>query len=292
MFAHPAPRVKVLSWTAAGVAVVLGVACDDGTPGNRQVGVGLGRDAGIARPDAAPPSDASPPAPAFDAGADGRRPPEAGASADAAPRPDLGEPPFPDARATDDGTGDGFAPADAMAVPPEVDGRSADTTVSPPVPPDAAPAAVCGNGVLEPGEGCDDGELRVGCDTHHDGGDGVCRPAGRCSETFELAPDGTCRAFEPARGVDIFVDNFCAMDVRPPEVHVPPGAGLQVTWYNRSVDYPVDVWLSYGGGFLDLEPGTSWADRFEFCRGGQRPYQAYADISTACSEHRFLIWCD
>ncbi len=92
-------------------------------------------------------------------------------------------------------------------------------------------------------------------------------------------------------GIDIFVDNFCNMQVRPMSIDVPRGQRVSLTWNNRSVDYPVDVWLSYGGGFLDLEPGTSWHDRFEFCGGGNRPYDAGADISTACSEFRFLIHC-
>lgn len=92
-------------------------------------------------------------------------------------------------------------------------------------------------------------------------------------------------------GIDIFVDNFCNMQVRPMSIDVPRGQRVSLTWNNRSVDYPVDVWLSYGGGFLDLEPGTSWHDRFEFCGGGNRPYDAGADISTACSDFRFLIHC-
>jgi hypothetical protein len=92
-------------------------------------------------------------------------------------------------------------------------------------------------------------------------------------------------------GIDIFVDNFCNMQVRPVSIDVPRGQRVSLTWNNRSVDYPVDVWLSYGGGFLDLEPGTSWHDRFECCAGGNRPYDAGADISTACSEFRFLIHC-
>jgi hypothetical protein len=160
--------------------------------------------------------------------------------------------------------------------------------------PDAAPPpppAVCGNGRVEPGELCDDGVLRADCDVSHDGGDGACVPVGTCSPGYELGGAG-CIAFDGTRDIDIFVDNFCNMEVRPAELHVPPGQFVVLSWHNRSVDYPVDVWLSYGGGFLDLEPGTSWDDRFEFCHGGQRPYQAGADVSTACSEFRFVIHCD
>jgi len=276
------------SWKRFSFALALVVpACNDGAAGVRAVGVASDRDAGQGALPAA--SDADAPlrdaaaVPADDAG--GEDPLDAAGST----LPDASEaaPPDPDAGAGPNAEG---RPApDLDAAPPA---PVPDAAVVPPPAPDAAPPAVCGNGVLEAGETCDDGAIRAGCDTHHDGGDGVCRAPGVCSPGFEPGPDGQCRPFEAARGVDIFVDNFCNMDVRPAEIHVPPGASLQITWYNRSVDYPVDVWLSYGGGFLDLEPGTQWADRFEFCRGGARPYQAYADISTACSEHRFLIWCD
>ena len=96
--------------------------------------------------------------------------------------------------------------------------------------------------------------------------------------------------FPTSQNVEIFVDNFCKMDVLPKKFDVPAGPFLKLTYFNRSRDYPVDVWLSYGGGFLDLKTGTSWADRFEFCRY-PRPYSAYADISTACSKYRLLINC-
>lgn len=97
-------------------------------------------------------------------------------------------------------------------------------------------------------------------------------------------------AFASSQGVDIYVDNFCRMDVVPKKFDVPAGTSLKITYYNRSRDYPVDVWLSYGGGFKDLMPGTNWPDRFEFCRY-PRPYMAYADISTACSRYRLMINC-
>lgn len=90
--------------------------------------------------------------------------------------------------------------------------------------------------------------------------------------------------------VDIYVDNFCRMDVVPKSITVPRGQTVKLTYRNRSRDYPVDVWLSYGGGFLDLRTGASWADRFEHC-AFPRPYNAYADISTACSRYRLMIYC-
>lgn len=98
--------------------------------------------------------------------------------------------------------------------------------------------------------------------------------------------------FQSESNIDIFVDAWCNMDVRPAGIHVPSGQFVQLTWHNRSVDYPVDVWLSYGGEFPDLEPGAEWSDRFEFCHGEDRPYQAGAIISTPCSDFRFLIYCD
>jgi hypothetical protein len=90
--------------------------------------------------------------------------------------------------------------------------------------------------------------------------------------------------------VDIYVDNFCRMDVVPKSITVPRGQTVKLTYRNRSRDYAVDVWLSYGGGYLDLKTGTSWADRFEHC-AFPRPYNAYADISTACSRYRLMIYC-
>ena len=90
--------------------------------------------------------------------------------------------------------------------------------------------------------------------------------------------------------IDIYVDNFCNMNVVPPEVSVPSGQTALLTYHNNSVDYPVDVWLSYGGGYLDLMTGTIWADPFEWC-AGDYSYTGYADISTACSDHRLLIHC-
>lgn len=106
------------------------------------------------------------------------------------------------------------------------------------------------------------------------------------------APPVADMAFSSRQDVNIYVDNRCNMDVQPKVVDVPAGVpSITITYYNRSRDYPVDVWLSYGGGFLDLKTGTSWADRFEHCRLGRRPYSAYADITTACSRYRLMINC-
>lgn len=97
-------------------------------------------------------------------------------------------------------------------------------------------------------------------------------------------------AFPSVTGVDIYVDNFCKMDVVPKVFNVPRGVTLKVTWHNRSRDYPVTVWLSYGGGYTDLMTGGSWAEPIEHCRL-PRPYYEYADISTACSSYRLMMNC-
>ena len=109
------------------------------------------------------------------------------------------------------------------------------------------------------------------------------RPLGDLSTPPDLA-------FVPYQNVDIYVDNTCKMDVVPKKFDVPAGTFLKLTYFNRSRDYKVDVWSSYGGGFTDLMTGASWAERFEYCRY-PRPYSAYVDISTACSRYRLMINC-
>lgn len=194
---------------------------------------------------------------------------------------------FPDARRFDAAVADAGAAADSARPDGEspFDARVAVDAVT-------APGPDVGE-VVEPdvGEAVDgDGGEAV----EPDGGEAGLLDSGEPVEpdALLLDPDAAPQPPDPLRDVDIFVDNFCNMDVRPASIHVPAGQFAQITWHNRSVDYPVDVWLSYGGGFLDLEPGAVWADRFEFCHGGERPYQAGADISTACSEFRFVIFCD
>ena len=90
--------------------------------------------------------------------------------------------------------------------------------------------------------------------------------------------------------VHIEVDNTCRMTVTPREVSVPPGQTLYLDWHNHSRDYPVDVWMSYGGGYTDLATGATWDEPIGHC---STPFvgDEYADISTACSDFRFLIHC-
>ena len=109
------------------------------------------------------------------------------------------------------------------------------------------------------------------------------------ADLWTAPPDMTTTA---RATVDIYVDNRCKMDVLPKVLDVAPAVtSLTITYYNRSRDYAVDVWMSYGGGYKDLMTGASWAERFEHCRLGRRPYSEYADISTACSSYRLMINC-
>ncbi len=148
----------------------------------------------------------------------------------------------------------------------------------------------CGDGILQANETCDDGAVNAACDTLHDDGAGRCVAGEACAQGFVFV-GGVCAPADEDVVIDIFVDNFCNMQVMPPSYQVPPGQSVSFIYRNRSRDYEVDVWMSYGGGFLDLPIGEEWDERFEHCAGGNRPRQAYADISTACSEHRFVIDC-
>ena len=107
-------------------------------------------------------------------------------------------------------------------------------------------------------------------------------------------PDaGTPAAGTPAMAtycVDIDVANDCTMSVSPEEITIPAGQTAYFCWRNRSRDYPIEVWLSYGGGYTDLAPGATWNEPIGHCLGPTARTE-YADISTACSEHRFLIRC-
>ncbi|AKF04603.1 5'-nucleotidase [Sandaracinus amylolyticus] len=90
--------------------------------------------------------------------------------------------------------------------------------------------------------------------------------------------------------VDIDVSNTCVMSVSPREITIPAGQTAYFCWRNRSRDYEIDVWLSYGGGYTELAPGATWNEPIGHCLG-PNPHDEYADIDTACSSHRFLIHC-
>jgi hypothetical protein len=94
----------------------------------------------------------------------------------------------------------------------------------------------------------------------------------------------------------IYIDNFCKVSISPTSYTVPAGSTLKVGYHNHSVDYNADVWLSYGGGYLDLVQGSMWNDGFVHC-SGPNSSTAYADIdiagggSTSCPGTRLYIYC-
>lgn len=147
----------------------------------------------------------------------------------------------------------------------------------------------CGDGTQQDNESCDDGAIDEGCDTWHDGGDGACAPPGTCSGGFFLV-GGACEPELATGEVLIHVSNTCVMNVTPLEITVPAGQRLRLSYRNIGNDYPVDVWKSYIGGYLDLPPGGTWNEQYQHC-AGPNAYTEYADISTACSSFRLLIRC-
>lgn len=100
-------------------------------------------------------------------------------------------------------------------------------------------------------------------------------------------PDATTELVDH---VHIDVSNTCVMSVSPTSYDVQPGHTLQLSYHNHSDDYAVDVWKSYGGGYLDLATGGTWNEQYVHCTL-QSTYTEYADISTACSSFRLYINC-
>jgi hypothetical protein len=178
-----------------------------------------------------------------------------------------------DAAATvDAGEADGSSPAADAAT----EGRDADA----PGPDSGEPAA--DGSAAAPDAGLDAGSLEPPDASLAPGPDAAEPPgpdAGPAS-----APDGG------RNGVDIYVSNTCVMDVVPKSITLPAGTQNYFTWNNRSADYPVDVWMSYGGGYTDLAPGSSWVEPIAHC-SVQSVHDEYADISTACSSYRFYFHC-
>lgn len=123
--------------------------------------------------------------------------------------------------------------------------------------------------------------------------DASTHDAGSDGGTSAASDAGAADAGTPATAthcIDIDVSNTCDMTVTPREITIPAGQTAYFCWRNRSRDYPVDVWLSYGGGYTDLAPGATWNEPPGHCLG-PTAHTEYADISTACSEFRFLIRC-
>jgi len=157
----------------------------------------------------------------------------------------------------------------------------------------------CGDGDLQDNESCDDGEITSGCDSRHDGGDGTCVPPGECADGYTMQ-DGSCIKKQLDKHVHIYISNTCQLSVSPQSVDVPRGQTVSFVYHNHSTDYAADVWMSYNGGFLGLKQGDTWNEQHVHCRSGNRPYQAYADISINrinrrdpdCPGHRMMINCN
>jgi hypothetical protein len=156
----------------------------------------------------------------------------------------------------------------------------------------------CGDGDLDDGETCDDGVITTGCDSYHDGGDGVCQPPGSCSDGYVLGTGGDCIPETVYGHVHVFISNTCVVAISPSEVTIPAGQTVFFTYHNHSVDYEADVWGSYGGGFLGLSEGGTWNEPVERC-ANQFPHTAHTDISIAglgvnhpsCPGKRMIINC-
>ncbi len=192
------------------------------------------------------------------------------------------------------------SPDDARDAPLESVGDGGDA--------DGTPDAPADDGG-EPDAGADadvdadvDAAVDVRDDAADDAGDDRADDAGddAADDAVDSADDAPADADDGgwvrARHVDIYIDNFCNTSVDPTEITVPPGETLQIAWHNNSVDYDADVWLSYGGGYLELATGGIWDDSFEFCSMAS-VYDAYGDVSIAggpigaCPGARLLIHC-
>ncbi|WP_206079635.1 DUF4215 domain-containing protein [Polyangium spumosum] len=148
----------------------------------------------------------------------------------------------------------------------------------------------CGDGMLQSNETCDDGAVMEGCDVLVNGGDGACVPAGTCSPGHVNVPGKGCQPELVTAHVHVMVDNTCKMTVDPMEFSVAAGQKLKLSYHNHSQFYPIDVWMMYGGGYTELQPGATWNETYEHCFGPSAS-EGYADISTACSEFRLEIHC-
>ncbi len=130
--------------------------------------------------------------------------------------------------------------------------------------------------------------------------DGTTRGGGSTSSTSgdDSSTGSTTEApWEELQHVHIEIDNFCQVSVDPPAIDVPADETVKLSYHNHSVDYEADVWLSYGGGYLELELGNTWDDPFEWCTG-PNPSVGYADISIAgggnnsCPKYQLKINCE
>ena len=96
--------------------------------------------------------------------------------------------------------------------------------------------------------------------------------------------------------VHIDIDNFCRVTVTPASVMAGVSSRTMFAFHNHSRDYNADVWMSYGGGYLDLAQGATWNDPIGHCNT-PTTHDEYADISIAgggssgCPSVRFMIRC-
>jgi len=104
---------------------------------------------------------------------------------------------------------------------------------------------------------------------------------------IDATPDAPART---DNHIHISVSNTCVMAVSPTSITIPPDQTAYFDWHNHSVDYPVTVWMRYGGGFTDLPTGATWDEPVSHC-ATPLVHDEYADISTACASVRFVIHC-
>jgi hypothetical protein len=111
-----------------------------------------------------------------------------------------------------------------------------------------------------------------------------------------VSDTGFDSGFKSTDHVHIYIDNFCKVTTSPTSFTVPAGETLQLSYHNHSVDYLADVWMMYGGGYLELAKGGTWNETYKHCFGPS-PSVGYADISiagggsSACPKVRLLITC-
>lgn len=173
--------------------------------------------------------------------------------------------------------------------------------------PDATAPGLGGGGPSGSGAGADaTTDPGSASDAGSDAGSGSGSGSDAASDAASVADAGSDSASVADSGSDagivsdhvhILIDNFCHTSTQPGDYVVPRNQRLNLTYHNHSVDYEADVWLSYGGGYLQLAKGAEWHDRFVFC-STPLPYTAYADVSIAgggipaCPAKRLLIHCN
>ncbi|HVV86714.1 MAG TPA: hypothetical protein VHE35_26835, partial [Kofleriaceae bacterium] len=158
----------------------------------------------------------------------------------------------------------------------------------------AALTAACGGSHGDDDTGDSTGDAAIDDAAASDGAaadaaatDGPANDARPVDAPVDAMPDAPATTMNH---VHIQVSNTCAMTVTPPSIDVPADQTAYFDWHNHSVDYAVDVWMSYGGGYLDLATGATWHEPIGHC-ATPLAHDEYADISTACSSFRFLIHC-